>query len=183
MSAMSSFSMLISCLFKEHEMTNYCAPSRFFASLLAMVLIALTLQTGLASAAEETREKQAVIAANAAFYRAFRDKDLEAMDAVWAKKAKVSVIHPGWNAIFGRDKVMGSWQSIIDSGGAPKIESVQPVVLFRDNSAVVLCYEKVGDSYLVATNIFVLEDSAWRIIHHHAGPAPAANELFKGDPV
>lgn len=164
-------------------MTNYRAPSHFFASLLAIILVALTLHTGPASAAEETREKQAVIAANASFYMAFREKDLEAMDAIWAKKTKVSVIHPGWNAIFGRDKVMSSWQNIIDSGGAPKIDPVQPVVLFRDHSAVVLCYEKVGNSYLVATNIFVLEDSAWRIIHHHAGPAPAANELFKGDPV
>ena len=48
-----------------------------------------------------------------AFYVAFRDKDLDAMDAIWAKKTKVSVIHPGWNTLVGRDEVMSSWHRII----------------------------------------------------------------------
>lgn len=164
-------------------MTRYPAPTRAFIWLPALFLAALALIVGPALAAAGTDEKQAVIAANSAFYKAFRESDLEALDALWAKKTKVSVIHPSWNAIFGREKVMASWQRIIDSGGAPPIQPVEPVVLFRDSSAVVLCYEKTGTSYLVATNIFVLEDGAWRIIHHHAGPAPAAGERFKGDPV
>ncbi len=164
-------------------MTRYSAPSRAFSWLPVIILVALTLFAGPARAADETDEKQAVIAANTAFYKAFRNSDLDALDALWAKETKVSVIHPGWNAIFGRDKVMASWRRIIDSGGAPPIYPEQPVVLFRDSSAVVLCYEKTGNSYLVATNIFVLEGGAWRMIHRHAGPAPAASEVFKGDPV
>jgi len=164
-------------------MTCYPAPSRAFSWLLALFLIVIVLLAGPSHAADETEGKQAVIAANAAFYKAFRESDLEALNTLWAKKTKVSVIHPGWNTIYGREKVMASWQRIIDSGGAPPIQPVEPVVLFRDSSAVVLCYEKTGNSYLVATNIFVLEDDAWRIIHHHAGSAPAAGELFKGDPV
>ena len=151
---------------------------RFLATILATV----ALQTSPVSAADDG-QKHAVISANAAFYKTFRDSDLEALDALWAKKTKVSVIHPGWNTIYGHEKVIASWRRIIDSGGAPPNQPVDPVVLFRDSSAVVLCYEKTGNSYLVATNIFVLEDGAWRIIHHHAGPAPAAGELFKGDPV
>lgn len=180
---MSDFSMLITRFWKDHEMTYCPAPSRVFGYLLAIFAVVLTLQMGPARAADDLAEKQAVIAANEAFYKAFRESDLSALDALWAKKNKVSVIHPGWNAIYGRDKVMSSWQRIIDSGGAPPIHPVQPVVLFRDSSAVVLCYEKTGNSYLIATNIFVLEDGAWRLIHHHAGPAPAASEVFKGDPV
>lgn len=164
-------------------MTCNPGPVRVFTSLLALFIIALTLQSGPARAADDFSEKLAVIAANKAFYKAFRESDLDTLDALWAKDTKVSVIHPGWNAIIGREKVMHSWQRIIESGGAPPIYPVQPVVLFRDTSAVVLCYEKTGDSYLVATNIFVQEDGKWRIIHHHAGPAPNANALFKGDPV
>jgi len=164
-------------------MTRYPAPSRAIIWVLALMFVALTLQSSPARAADNTDEKLAVIAANRAFYKAFRESDLEALDALWAKKAKVSVIHPGWNAIYGREKVMASWQRIIDSGGVPQIYPVQPAVLFLDSSAVVLNYEKIGKSYLVATNIFVLEDGAWRIFHHHAGPAPTADKLFKGDPV
>lgn len=163
-------------------MTQNRTRARIFAGLVTAFLMALFLETGPGRSADDNGQKQAVIAANEAFYKAFREQNIEAMDVVWAKKAKVSVIHPGWNAIFGREEVMTSWRRIIESGGAPNISSVQPVVLFRDNSAVVLCYEKADGSYLTATNIFVLEDGAWRMIHHHAGPAPAAHELFKGDP-
>jgi len=163
-------------------MTRYPAPTRAFIWLLTLLFVALVIQTGRARAADHLEDKLAVLAANKAFYKAFRESDLDAMDTLWAKRTKVSVIHPGWNAIFGREKVMASWQHIIESGGAP-IYPVQPVVLFRDSSAVVLCYEKTGTLYLVATNIFVQEDGEWRIIHHHAGPAPMADKLFKGDPV
>ena len=121
--------------------------------------------------------------ANEAFYVAFRNKDLDAMDAVWAKKTKVSVIHPGWNTLVGRDEVMASWHRIIKSGGAPEIHAIQPIVLLREASAVVLCYEKTDGSYLTATNVFVLEDGMWRMIHHHAGPAPTAGRLFRGNPI
>jgi len=155
-----------------------------FARLLVLIFAITVFQSGQAgAAAEDPTQKRAVLAANAAFYQAFSDKDLDAMDAIWAKKAKVSVIHPGWNTLVGRDEVMASWHRIISSGGAPKIESVQPIVLLRNQSAVVLCYEKADNSYLTATNVFVLEDGTWRMIHHHAGPAPSAGALFKGKPI
>ena len=33
----------------------------------------------------------------------------------------------------------------------------------------VFCYETVGSSLLVATNIFVEEFGSWKLVHHHAG--------------
>jgi ketosteroid isomerase-like protein len=38
--------------------------------------------------------------------------------------------------------------------------------------AIVICYEGNGEqpAHLAATNVFVLEDDEWRIVHHHAGP-------------
>lgn len=34
------------------------------------------------------------------------------------------------------------------------------------------CYEGIEaqPAHLAATNAFVLEDGAWRMVHHHAGP-------------
>src|SRR3546814_17800766 len=37
-------------------------------------------------------------------------------------------------------------------------------------AAFVTCYEVIGDSLLAATNIFVLEDGGWKLVHHQAGP-------------
>jgi hypothetical protein len=40
------------------------------------------------------------------------------------------------------------------------------------DTAIVTCYEGGSDepAHLAATNVFVLEDEAWRMVHHHAGP-------------
>ncbi len=32
--------------------------------------------------------------------------------------------------------------------------------------------EAVGGGYLVATNIFIREAGAWKMVHHQAGPTP-----------
>ncbi len=36
-----------------------------------------------------------------------------------------------------------------------------------------ICYEVLGPNVLVATNVFLREDGAWRMVHHHAGPCAA----------
>ena len=150
---------------------------------LGLLTIALILAGNtIARSAEPNTEKRAVIAANTAFYKAFREEDVEAMDGLWARSVEASVIHPGWNGIVGRGDVMRSWRNIIVSGGAPKVFPQRPVVTIHAGTATVLCYEKIDNAYLVATNIFVKEDGAWRLIHHHAGPAPTAGTLFEGDP-
>ena len=52
-----------------------------------------------------------VLAVNEAFYRAFANRDVEVMDKLWATAAEVTCIHPGWNAVHGREPVIASWQS------------------------------------------------------------------------
>ncbi|MBO0736369.1 MAG: nuclear transport factor 2 family protein, partial [Alphaproteobacteria bacterium] len=41
----------------------------------------------------------AVLAANLEFYRAFAARDLAAMDVLWAQRAPVACLHPGWTAL------------------------------------------------------------------------------------
>ena len=53
-------------------------------------------------------------------------------------------------------------------------------MIFAGSSAYVICYEKVTNGVLIATNIFVREDGAWRMIHHHAGQTSA--QVLKGQP-
>ena len=118
-------------------------------------------------------EKDPVIAANEAFYEAFTNHDMEAMEKLWSKSNEIVVIHPGWPALKGRLHVMDSWRNILELGGAPpSIESIDARAYVFPDSAFVICYEDVGGSYLIATNVFVREEGEWRMVHHQAAPAP-----------
>ncbi len=118
-----------------------------------------------------------ILAANEAFYAAFRRGDADAMDAIWAQRAEVACVHPGATPLHGREAVMESWEQIL--GGPPPIQCVNPRVHQLGDAAFVICGERVPGGALVATNVFVSEDGAWRMVHHHAGPGvpPQADEM------
>jgi ketosteroid isomerase-like protein len=116
-------------------------------------------------------DEDEVLAANSAFYAAFGDADAEAMDSVWARRAPVACVHPGWDALIGRDRVMESWRRMFESGGAPPIACSGAVAHLLGDAAFVTCVEKVPGATLVATNLFSREDGRFRMVHHHAGPA------------
>jgi len=112
----------------------------------------------------------AVLAANDAFYRAFNQKDIEAMEMLWSASDEISCIHPGWNLLKGREPVLDSWRNILSNPGQPKILTGGATGALLGNVALVVCRELVGGSALVATNVFVLEGGEWRLFHHHSGP-------------
>jgi ketosteroid isomerase-like protein len=134
-------------------------------------------------------DETTVLAANRAFYRAFRTGDFTAMDALWARTAPVACIHPGWIALLGRDAVMTSWRDIFHQPTPIACRAEQ--VLLLGDTACVLCQEVLdgGDqagSVLIASNLFVREIGEWRLVHHQAGgvatealapPAPAGGRL------
>jgi ketosteroid isomerase-like protein len=119
---------------------------------------------------ESSREAEAVLAANEAFYAAFNQKDLDAMGAAWAKSDDIGCIHPGWNLLRGRDEVMQSWRNILANPEQPRLVVGGASVFFLGDGAIVLCRELVGGAPLAATNIFVREAGAWKLLHHHSGP-------------
>lgn len=113
--------------------------------------------------------------ANEAFYHVFRSRDLAAMEALWARRAPIACVHPGWQALITREAVMESWSDILSNPKAPKVDcrGARAHLLGELGPArlgLVLCYEIIGRSVLTATNIFLREDGAWRMVHHHAGP-------------
>lgn len=122
----------------------------------------------------ETSDDRAVLAANDAFYRAFAERDVDAMDEIWARRTAVVCIHPGWELLAGREVVMQSWQAIMSNPDSPAIECREAAVHNYGDVAFVICYEAVGSSVLVATNIFAMEDGAWKMVHHQAAGTRAA---------
>ncbi|MSO99016.1 MAG: DUF4440 domain-containing protein [Rhodospirillaceae bacterium] len=117
-------------------------------------------------------DRDAILFANGAFYLAFTNRDLEAMAEVWSVHKSVSCVHPGWSILYGLDHVMRSWQGILRNPNAPKVKVHNERVEVLGDSAIVTCVEELkGQQFLAATNIFVREGSAWRLVHHQAGPA------------
>lgn len=117
-----------------------------------------------------------VIAANDTFYRAFAARDLAAMEALWAKRAPVACIHPGWDVLTDRDQVMASWAAILGNPAAPQLRYHDPEAFLHGDTAFVICCEVVFGTRLVATNIFVREDGAWRMVHHQASQVASPEE-------
>jgi hypothetical protein len=116
-------------------------------------------------------EQEAILFANEAFYRAFADRDLEAMNALWARRLPIACVHPGWGPLTDRNEIMESWRGILSGTGPFDVTCRDPrAFLVGDTAAFVVCFEAINNGFLVATNVFAREDGAWKLVHHQAGP-------------
>ena len=139
-----------------------------------------------------------VIAANAAYYAAFEDADIDAMDAVWLDGdagRDVLCVHPGWPPLRGRSRVMRSWSVIM--ANTPYIQFVitDVEVDVLGDVAVLSCSENVltgtddpADATLgftsglvVATNVFRRTATGWRLWAHHSSPVIGAEDGIERD--
>lgn len=111
-----------------------------------------------------------MLTTNQAFYDAFARGDAGAIEAMWARRAPVACVHPGWDALHGRDEVVASWRSILSGSGGPTVRCTRPSAYVLGDSAYVVCGETIQGSELVATNLFVREDGEWKLVFHQAGP-------------
>ncbi|MBU2533243.1 MAG: nuclear transport factor 2 family protein [Alphaproteobacteria bacterium] len=118
------------------------------------------------------KTKHDVLRANHEFYSAFRSGDYARMDALWAAKHKVSVYHPNWEGIEGREAVMASWFEVMVVAEPPMVTVRDESVIMTGQRAMVLCTECFESTRIVASNLFVLEDGEWRMTHHQATHLP-----------
>ena len=131
-------------------------------------------------------DRQRVLAANEAFYQAFSAGDLGGLGQLFAREIELVTAHPWRPAEHGRAGVLAVWESILGAG-APQIRCVdaQVQLLPGGEAAFVTCVEDLGDQTCAATNVFVLEDGAWRLCHHHGSPLAPVFKVSpdEGDPV
>lgn len=125
-----------------------------------------------------TDERQAVLAANQAFYRAFEKKDIEAMGAVWSKGTGSLCIHPGRSVLRGWETIRTSWEQIFRNTNYIEIDIDLVAIEVSGNIAYVILAENllqvVGgrrvQAQSMATNIFERLGQGWYIVHHHGSP-------------
>lgn len=130
--------------------------------------------------------------ANARFYAAIEELDLDAMDAVWAHDGWVRCVHPGWELVEGWEEVRASWQRIFSNTRWLRVTPTAVAVASLGDVGLVACSENitaaedgeggdVGVAVAQATNLFVRTPEGWRLIHHHASPAPVhVTQAFSG---
>jgi hypothetical protein len=114
-------------------------------------------------------DESTLLAANAVYYRAFIEGDIDRMSAIWGEDG-VTCIHPGWPALIGREAVIASYRDILRNPMQEPIVRRNERALLSGADGRVICVEVVGGGALVATNWFRLVDGAWRLVHHQASP-------------
>ena len=115
--------------------------------------------------------------AEAQFYDALRDGDLDRVMAVWADEEDIVCVHPGGARVVGPRAVRAAFEAIFASGQlAVHPEHVKVVQAM--GSAVHSVLERIDvvtvegprTGWIVATNVYVKTSQGWRMVAHHASP-------------
>ena len=115
-----------------------------------------------------------------AFYEALERCDLEGMMAVWAEDEDIVCVHLA-AAAGGQDEVRESWARIFAAGPRARVTIEQQVALTGMMLAVHSVFERFvipqaspsAAAPIIATNVYLRTAAGWRMIVHHASPAPA----------
>ncbi len=119
-----------------------------------------------------------VLATNQAFYQAFEQLDINAMELLWSKSPNVSCIHPGRAALKGWDQIRFSWDQIFRNTKQLELAADIMAVELRGAIAYVVLLENLVqvvpekrlEVQTLVTNIFELEDGNWFLLHRHSSP-------------
>ena len=114
-------------------------------------------------------------AAEAAFYHAFANCDIKAMESVWAKDDAVC-IHPGASVLVGYAAVIRSWSGILLNAQLPQLRYEVLHKTIQENLAIHIVKESIApadnplaNAIVIATNIYIRDDvDGWLIREHHA---------------
>jgi ketosteroid isomerase-like protein len=121
--------------------------------------------------------------AEAAFYEAFMKNDLEAMMGVWADDDEVYCVHPRGPRVTGVAQVRESWRQIFAAAQSLRFRVRRQHLLQAMMVSVHSVYEEItladetrGRRCIVSTNIYMRTERGWRMMAHHASPAPEVEE-------
>jgi ketosteroid isomerase-like protein len=119
-------------------------------------------------------DREAVLAANNAFYVAHEEGDTDTMRDMWSHDDSVVCTHPGWPRLRGWDSVWSAWERLLALPHRPQFIVTDAHVEVVGDVAWVSCDENLlgeGDGSTVsALNVFVCVDGKWHMVAHHGSP-------------
>ena len=114
-----------------------------------------------------------------AFYEAFERANIALMMAVWSETDNIVCIHPRGPRLTGFDAVRESWLQIFSGGSTLRVRTTEARKFAGQALAVHNVIELVAapgaegsPTPVFATNIYELTEGGWRMVVHHATPAP-----------
>lgn len=166
------FHALVTARTKQTETVMLSVAKKQGLHLLALFILLMAVQVSDA-AAQSSADREAVLAVNTEFYRAFRESDTAAMANVWSNREPVAVQHPSTGRIDGREAVLQSWAQIMRR--PPDISCEVESVRFSKGGWAVTCLEKLNPGSVRMINVFRKDAGDWKMIYH--GPAPEAESV------
>ena len=122
--------------------------------------------------------------AEAAFYEAFMKQDLDGMMGVWADDDEVYCVHPRGPRVTGVAQVRESWRQVFATAQNVRFQVRDQHLLQAMMVSVHSVYEQIiiagegsrARACMIATNIYMRTERGWRMMAHHASPAPALED-------
>ncbi len=116
-----------------------------------------------------------------AFYQAFEASDIDAMMATWAEDEEIVCVHPGGPRLVGYDAVRTGWEQLFAGDDTPCVppgpgrddRDGRPRDAERGRAHHGGAATARRAALRSATNVFLRTPSGWRMVMHHASPAPA----------
>ena len=124
-----------------------------------------------------------------AFYQAFEARDIDAMMSTWADDEEILCIHPGGPRLVGYDAVRSAWEQLFANDVGLKFRVDGMLALETVGLAMQSVIEEIHQAdgtargIAVATNVFMRTPSGWRLVCHHASPAPPISESLPSGPL
>ena len=118
--------------------------------------------------------------AEAQFYEALQQGDLDKLMAVWADDDEIVCVHPGGSRVIGPAAVRASFEAIFGHGGGVPAWPEQVHRIQQTGSELHHLVERITvpadgggtqDAWVLATNVYVKTAMGWRLAAHHASPA------------
>lgn len=117
--------------------------------------------------------------AETAFYEALERCDLEAMMNVWAEDEEIICVLPGGTRMTGYAAVRDAWRRLFEGGPRLHLQvshqgvTQNPFAAIHNNiEEVTVAGDQQASAIVVATNVFIRGPLGWRLLLHHASPAP-----------
>jgi len=124
-----------------------------------------------------------------AFYEALERADLEGMMAVWSEDEEIVCVHPAGQRLAGQAQVREAWRQMFAGGPSMRVQVAQRVAVTGMMVAVHSVHENItvtGEQRarppMVATNVYLRTPAGWRMVVHHASPAPADPAIAEAAP-
>ena len=103
--------------------------------------------------------------------------------AVWADDDEIVCVHPGGMRLTGVEQVREAWRQIFAGDQTLRFRLRHQQSINGMTIVVHTVYEQItaaGEARarqpVIATNVYMRTENGWRMVVHHASPAPATPE-------